>query len=450
MSSCSRFVCRGASLLLVLLGSLVVADAPSGGWSRAESELRQAVRSKAWGEARSVVGRLAATGEPKGVRLICKYALGGEDRRLYSVAAGHLAKLEAPELRREVYEEISSSRNFRTRIILLAVVRRWPDDPLAMAALHGRLSDRQKPVVFAALRWIRQINRPDLSLEPLADELGRRERESRGRVYFDLRSTLQKLTGHELELAADWKNYIEGRRSGIPSPPRPREGGRTTLYKRPSFFSLSVDSDRVVFLIDVSQSMLEEDPVEQGETGVRKDRFVGDGATIVRLPPADGGAADGAATVRKRTRLSAVQEELTRTVRGLPESTRFTIIWFNHQNGFLDGSPVLVPATPSNKQRAVRWVESFRATGATRTDLALLQAFGVGDADTFCLLTDGAPKNAKNEKISPEYVFSVVKEQNRFRKCRIHTIGFYHAGTSMRRFVLDLARQNEGKCVLLR
>ena len=46
----------------------------------------------------------------------------------------------------------------------------------------------------------------------------------------------------------------------------------------------------------------------------------------------------------------------------------------------------------------------------------------------------------------------VWTDENRFRKCRIHTIGFFagnRISKRMRTFVTHLARRNDGKCVLL-
>lgn len=71
------------------------------------------------------------------------------------------------------------------------------------------------------------------------------------------------------------------------------------------------------------------------------------------------------------------------------------------------------------------------------------------EIDTIYLLTDGEPRDEKNQKIAPEIVLTIARIQNRFRKARIHTIGFSQAGHTMQKLCRDLAGQNDGKCVLL-
>ncbi|MCZ6793540.1 MAG: hypothetical protein O7J95_08005 [Planctomycetota bacterium] len=385
----------------------------------------------------------------------------GKEFDLYSYAAGVIVQAKTPALRRQIYELLRKSPNPRTRIILLAVVKRWVDDPEAIEALHGRLRDGRKEVVFAALRWIRELNSPKRSLEPLIAELERREKRARGRVYYDLRKTLAGLTGFDLTAAADWRNYFETYKDNLDKAPRQRAGGRTRLKRTAKFFSLGVDSSRVVFLIDVSASMTIEDvvvvPEQKEEDEEEEEEELGDGTTVVKIRGSGGRkaamgqekAGGGAKTVR-RSRIDAVKQELIRTIGALPSTVHFNIISFNHEVGFFDSGVGLLQATTANKNRAARWVASLAPNGATRTDLALGRALQLQDVDTVYLLTDGAPKNVDNQKIPPEAVLAYVRDQNRFRKCRINTIGFLQAGMSMRQFCKDLAKQNDGRCVLLK
>jgi hypothetical protein len=106
-------------------------------------------------------------------------------------------------------------------------------------------------------------------------------------------------------------------------------------------------------------------------------------------------------------------------------------------------------ASKANKQKAADWVRTLKPSGATRTDLAISRAFGIPDIDTIYLLTDGTPRDEKNQKIAPDLVLGIAKMQNRFRKARIHTVGFAQAGSTMQKLCRDLAGQNDGKCVLL-
>ncbi len=103
------------------------------------------------------------------------------------------------------------------------------------------------------------------------------------------------------------------------------------------------------------------------------------------------------------------------------------------------------------KTNAVGWVGGLQAYGATRTDLALAQALSVAELDTIYLLTDGRPRDENNRKISIEAILQMVKRDNRFKKCRVHTISFRQVKSAeMKHFVRELARQNDGVCTLLR
>ena len=66
------------------------------------------------------------------------------------------------------------------------------------------------------------------------------------------------------------------------------------------------------------------------------------------------------------------------------------------------------------------------------------RAFGIPDIDTIYLLTDGTPRDEKNQKIAPELVLAIAKMQNRFRKARVHTVGFAQAGFTMQKLCRDL------------
>ena len=453
-------------LLAALLPFVLGAEEPEGGWKSAEGSLRKAILSKNFEEAQRLVGVLADTDDIRGYKLILKYALGGHDYNLDRMAGRKLVAVASANVRKEVFNAVSKGRNAKTKIILLAVLRRWSDDPLAMKALHGELRSSRKEVVFAALRWIRDLDNAEVSMESLIDELARRERRPRDRIYFDLQRALEDLSGHKFSVAADWRNYWKGRKGGKKKPvPKKTSESRTVVFKRPSFFSVTVDSDRVLFIIDVSDSMKIPDTVIQKprrppEEPGRKGR------TIVVKPGGSTGSERPPGPKSKLVpRITRVKHELLETLAGLPSHVRFGIMNFNHQIGFFGSpppplpekdkpihhaaAPSLIQASKANKEKAYDWVRALKPSGATRTDIAVSKIFGMPDIDTIYLLTDGDPRTMKNQKIPPEVVLTIAKIQNRFRKARIHTIGFAQAGYTMQKFCRDLAGQNDGKCVLL-
>ncbi len=442
---------RTALVCVVILAAATVAnnaaagDPPPKGWAKTESALKAAVLQKNFDAAVGYVTDLARTNDERGAEAIIKYAMGGKDWGLDRHAGGSVAGMTDPKVRKFVYDTVAKGKQLTSTVILLAVCARWSkDDPKALDAIHAALKNRRhKSVVFAALRWIRELKRPDDSVEPLIDALAIYERKSRGRVYWDLRHALEDLTGQDFQIADLWRDYWKAHKEGRAPKKRkePKGKRRTALYKPPSFFSVSVDSDRVLFIIDISHSMTIPDTViKEPDRGSSKKK----GRTSVGGP---GGTA--APTQENVMRITRVQKELIQTLRGLPAHVRFGILSFNHEMAYYGSAGLLTYASQDEIERAVSWVGALKPNGATRTDTALLESFKFGDIDTICLLTDGAPKTVKNEKIPPARVLGIAKYQNRFRKCRIHTIGFAQAGQTMKQLCLDLARQNDGKCVLL-
>ena len=441
-------------------------EEPKGGWKSAESSLKKAILGKDFVTAQRLVTELAATDDVRGYKLILKYALGGHSYDLDRLGGRTIAAVESSNIRREVFDAVNKGRNVKTKIILLAVLKRWGDDPLAMKALHGALRSSRKEVVFTALRWIRELNSMELSMDPLIDELARRERKPRDRVYFDLQRTLEKLSDQNFEVSADWRNYWKGRKGGKKPVVKPRGESRTVLYKRPSFFSVTVDTDRVLFIIDVSGSMKIPDTVIQKPRRPPEEPGAKGRTVVVNPDGATGSEKPSGVKSKQVPRITRVKHELLKTLAGLPSHVRFGIMNFNHQIGFFGSAPPPLPqqddkiikhsATPglalaskANKEKAYQWVKGLKPSGATRTDLAVARGFEIPDIDTIYLLTDGAPRDITNQKIAPELVLQVARIRNRFRKARIHTIGFSQAGSTMQQLCRDLARQNDGKCVLL-
>ncbi|MBN1441724.1 MAG: hypothetical protein JXA90_03395, partial [Planctomycetes bacterium] len=245
---------RGSLWLLLLAVCLhpgARAEAPKGGWTEAESSLKKAVQTGSVSAAKRIIADLARTGDPRGIELIVQNSLDAGHAEIYAQAAGWLRELKEPALRRVVCGALEKGSSYRARIVLVAVIGSWKEDPAALDALLRLLGDPRKEVIFAALQRIRDFQQPDRSLPALIAELEKREKRKHDRVYFDIRRTLEHLSGHDFDVAADWKNYWSALQSGIKIPERKKEGV-TQLYKPASFFTVSVESDRVAFLIDIS------------------------------------------------------------------------------------------------------------------------------------------------------------------------------------------------------
>ena len=143
-----------------------------------------------------------------------------------------------------------------------------------------------------------------------------------------------------------------------------------------------------------------------------------------------------------RMRLWRVQNELMKVIDKLPSDTHFNIITFNHEIGYFRQG--LVPASRTNKMRAIQFVRDFAPEGETYTDEALKAALDIPGVNAIFLLSDGAPR--RNDRLlDTEQILDWVDRENRFRRVRINTVAFEQGGRSMKRFMKSLALRNNGK-----
>jgi hypothetical protein len=182
-----------------------------------------------------------------------------------------------------------------------------------------------------------------------------------------------------------------------------------------AFYGIETRSNRIVFVLDRSGSMKRPVPQKAVVTGKAKDRVPG------------------------KTRLEVAKNQLMRTVRGLPRSAKFAVVFYSHDVHTWRDPPSLMPATAANKKDAMDWFREKRAVGSTMIFDALRTALlyaGVGGggsttdpkgADTIFLLSDGAPSTKDgNELLTGAALEEAVRaflEANRAFRCVVHTIG---------------------------
>jgi hypothetical protein len=130
----------------------------------------------------------------------------------------------------------------------------------------------------------------------------------------------------------------------------------------------------------------------------------------------------------ERQRLRRAREQLTQAVEKLPKGALFNIITFSDK--VVPWQKQVQPSTPATIASALKFVNAFKAIGATHTDDALKMAFDDLAVDTIVLLSDGAPvhKLGDSEALVTK-ILAWVKDVNSARKVVIHTFGFESAGT---------------------
>jgi hypothetical protein len=162
----------------------------------------------------------------------------------------------------------------------------------------------------------------------------------------------------------------------IPSEPPPEDPpGPTPVIE---YFGTPIETDNVVFVLDHSNSMNE-------------------------LLATDPG----------KSRLDLLKEETVKTITALPEEVWFNVVYYYYITtgcpvGYVPshtteppniwdwvaqttGTSGLAPATQANKDSAIEWVNHWHASGWTNVEAAMRHSLAIPNADTYCLLTDGAP-----------------------------------------------------------
>lgn len=154
------------------------------------------------------------------------------------------------------------------------------------------------------------------------------------------------------------------------------------------FFGLEIVSRRVLFVIDVSGSMIE---AMYGRT------YEG----------------------RPAARIDVVRQEAIAAIERLDSGALFNVYAFsNGVEKWQDRSAGTNDA--ASRKSAITWVERLGASGGTNIYDALQLAFEDPDVDTIYLLSDGQP--TAGEETDPHRIREDVAFWNRHRKVQIHTI----------------------------
>jgi hypothetical protein len=164
-----------------------------------------------------------------------------------------------------------------------------------------------------------------------------------------------------------------------------QDPGKPEQLTFPSYHGFSVETDRVVFLVDASSSMT---------WPWRKEPH----------------------------RIDVARTELASVLRQLTPQTQFNVLVYAEEQSWFRKAEVL--ATPENVSAALQWATKALATpaGDTRLVEALEVAFTTDPQfDTIFLLTDGNPTNGRYWT-APGLLAS-VRAWNRHRRAAIHTIG---------------------------
>ncbi len=169
---------------------------------------------------------------------------------------------------------------------------------------------------------------------------------------------------------------------------------------------------------------------------------------------------------RKIDRLKILKKEAIRFLRYLKPGSYFNILPYNSEcsiGGSLSGGHKLIAKTlPRGKLNpsVIKWINSLKAGGKTRTDLAFQEAFGVVNKkisrkfkplfQEIYFITDGTPTYQSGKALKGKHItllLKMIKGLNARHRVIIHSIGFPGMASI---FIQDLARQNNGTLKIIR
>ncbi len=213
--------------------------------------------------------------------------------------------------------------------------------------------------------------------------------------------------------------------------------GCHTLQSSSDYYGISTAGKNIVFVIDISGSM------EGKQEGTLQDRAQGEvadraGREAERVVGGVVGRALGNQVRQQTTKLAGAKRELAPAIRGLEESSLFTILTFGENVQAWQNE--LVPSTSGNKSIAISYVNGLDADGGTPMLAALERAFRIPRTDAIFLMTDGQPTDATASEI-----LSRVRSLNANRRVALYTIGL--GPDQDEEFLAELARQNAGAFV---
>lgn len=362
-------------------------------------------------------------------------------------AAAAFAALESEESVAQFMKLLAKDRSWRVRMLLLDAST-FAGPVSIVKSCFLALEDDSPVVVRRSLHYLRRGKKP-LVVDLLLDRYSElSESRPRGwdpgqwqRTLLVFQATLQQMLQVDLPDAAAYRTYFDARRDS-PDLFTPGDTGDTRTGL--TLFGAAVTGKNIIFVPDISGSMLTTDPRPPGEPD--PDR----GRTVVGDPSA---SPDAALRMRERQRMFRAKKELARVVRALPSDVRFNIITFS--SSVRPWQKSMVPATAARKESAREFIEDLKAEGITVTDHALEEAFSDLEVDTIYLITDGAPTHvgSRGPGKPPDSdaiiraIHRRVEELNFLRGVRIFTLGFRGAEEE---FLEKLSSDNWGRYVRIK
>lgn len=310
------------------------------------------------------------------------------DARTAIEAIGKIQGSKSSWRKRLVELALSTDRDTRNAALeqLAASGRKAYQELLAKALEHEDWTTR-----LLAIKSLEE-SRKKSAVQPLINALAR----EKGRLELAAADALWALTGKGFDKNASlWQTWWENEGKNfevltaaeLRAAREKREMQRLKSTTVAEFFGMKITSHRVIFILDVSGSMVAE---VHGRFAQRENE----------------------------TRIDCAKRELVKSVESLAPNALFNILtfssgverWAKEDIGGL---------TKKTREQAKEWIGRLGAGGGTNLHEAIKEAFKDPDVDTIYILSDGEPSVGV---VDPDKIRESVKYWNKHRGIEIHTI----------------------------
>jgi hypothetical protein len=368
-----------------------------------------------------------------------------EDKNWYAraeaaVALGTLKDSKAMSGMRKMVASDPSEKAQIGALDALAMFKEEADS--AAKLIVGKLDSSQWQIRIAAAQALGEIG----SMESVDGIVSRMEKET-GRINDELYEALKKISRDDLgRRPENWRKWWDREKANAPNglpkrPPPPDEKkkpkfdpnapGTTHDGGPPPYFGVEIYSNRVGFILDTSQSMLQLFTPDPAGAKALSREYVG------------------------RDKLTIAKEEIAQALKALDPRAHFSVVAFGTQIRAFKPNPV--PASPGNIESAVGFLTTLPGAGETNYYDALKTALDIGDEpdtnpnlkatpDTITFLTDGVP--TKGDVVDGDTLLEWYTGLNRYARVKTHTITFGLIDVDLQ-LLHGLAERNGGKFVLV-
>ncbi|HVY60168.1 MAG TPA: VWA domain-containing protein [Planctomycetota bacterium] len=430
------FLLAAAALVAAPLPALAKLDEKA--YQKAQRDLESAIATGSPDMIAPAVEAVAADQSKRAVELLVRIGAQLDDisqippeskYQVYESVKKGLATMSEPEAVSAMIAELKKTdpKLWQLRCVLVECMASVKGDGVT-AAVAGALNDKVPYVISAAAKSLGARKDKD-GVAPLITKLKELEKH-KDIVWVDVKQALTDITGQDLADAKEWESFWQARGGSFdPEKDRGDKTESTTVIRAGEesgeFFKEKILAKRIMFVIDVSGSMNEQDiPMEGKGT---------------------------------QSRIQVVKDELIRCLQRLKGDVRFNIISFSQDAKFWmplrNGQSALTPAGEGAKADAIKWVSSLKADGGTESEMALKKAFEAIEVNQIVFLSDGAPTKGQG-LADTRALLDVIKGLNRLRGVKINTFCFavfqrMGGAEPLLQFMEDLAKQNGGKMTLV-